>query len=304
MFENIPNEILLEIFSYLELTELYRAFSSLNSRFEELIYNDFSLLSARLPAKLTLPFERFSFRINHLTLIDWHPTDLLSILGPEILPQLKCLTIRSSNPLCFGQPTNDILHRIVSFPTLSQCTIDLPTTLYINNFQLSISTAIRHLELSMITLDMLFFLLMHLPELCSLNVWLNTNGRRFESQTYNPYYRCLRLRTFIIGLHNDILFDEVLFLLRRMPVLRTLHINGSVWDQQFLAHNHWKNILLGNNLFPLLHRVKIDLAVRCSTNELEMRSLSSHFNRSIFRQAHFSTKCDQLWFHIKCLCDR
>ena len=304
MLEIIPNEILLVIFSYLELTDLYRAFSSLNSRFEYLLYHDYSLLYARLPAQITLPLERFSFRINNITLINWHPNDLLSILHSKFLPQLNCLAIQCSNHLYFGQPTNDILHRIVSFPTLSRCTIDLPTTLYINNFQFSTSTCIRNLKLSMITLDMLFFLLIHLPELCSLNVWLNSNGRRFDSQTYDPHYCCLKLRKFSIGLHSDISFEEVLFLLRRMPTLHTWEMYGSVRNQDFLIHNHWENILLGENLFPLLRRINIDLAVRTSMRGSDRRSHCLQFNKPIFHQTHFSTSCDRLWFYLKCSWNR
>lgn len=301
MFETLPNELILEIFSYLELTQLYQAFSSLNIRFEQLLYTEYTPLHARLPAKLNLPLEQFFSRINSITLINWDPKDLLSLLQPTILPQLNCLVIESSTHLYFGQPTNDILHRITSVPTLYRCAIDIPTTLYLNDFQLSTSTSIRHLKLNMITLDMLFFLLMHVPELCTLNVWLNSNGRRFDSQTYDPHYCCLKLRKMVLGLHNDISFDEVLFLLRRMPVLHTLEMSGSVWDQEFLNSRHWKHILLGEHLFPLLRRMKINLAVRRLSRTPEMRTLLLQFTRPIFRQTHFRiTDDDQSWIYLKC----
>ena len=300
MFETLPIELILEIFSYLELTQLYQAFSSLNIRFEQLLYTEYTPLHARLPAKLNLPLEQFLHRINSITLINWDPKDLLSILQPTCLPGLSCLTIESSTHLYFGQPTTDILHRIISFPTLYRCTIDIPTTLFLNDFRLSTSTSIRHLKLNMITLDMLFFLLIHVPELCTLDVWLNSNGRRFDSQTYDQHYCCLRLTKMIIGLHNDISFDEVLFLLRRMPVLHTLEMSGSMWDQGFLNPHHWKHILLGEHLFPLLRRIKINLAIRRSSQTPDMSTLSTQFTKPIFRRTHFRITDDPLWLYLKC----
>jgi hypothetical protein len=292
------------IYSYLELTELYRAFSSLNSRFDNLLYNNFTRLYARLPSEFTLPLDKFSYRINNLSLINWNPNDILLFLHPTILPQLNSLKIESSNNLYFGQPINNIIHRIISLPNLKQCQIDLAPTLYIHDFHLPISMSIRCLKLSMITLDMLFNLLIHVPELRVLNVWINSNGRRFDSRTYDQYYCCLKLEKLILGLHNDILFEEILFLLHRMPVLHSLNMFGSVWDRQFLSHNHWENVLSGQNLFPLLNKIKIEISVRYSNNMTRMNSLATQFNKEIFRQTNFSIDFDQmLWVHVRCLWD-
>ncbi len=71
MLEYLPNEIILSIFSHLELTELYQAFSSLNSRFEYLLHDNLTPLYARLTSKFTLPLNEFCSRINHLSLICW-----------------------------------------------------------------------------------------------------------------------------------------------------------------------------------------------------------------------------------------
>lgn len=302
MFEYLPNEIILLIYSYLELTELHQAFSSLNSRFENLLYNNFTRLYARLPSKFTLPLDRFSHRINNLSLINWNPDDILLLLHSSILPQLNCLEIQSSDNLYFGQPINNLIHRILSLPNLSKCQIDLAPTIYIHDFHLPISKSIRHLKLSMITLDMLFYLLIHVPEVRVLNVWLNSNGRRFDSRTYDEHYCCLKLEKLILGLHNDISFEEILFLLRRMPILHSLNMHGSVWDRQFLNHKSWENILSGQNLFPLLNKINIDISVRYSNNMPRTSSLSSQFDKEIFRQTKFSITYDQmLWFHIRCL---
>jgi hypothetical protein len=302
MFESLPSELILEIFSFLELTELHQAFSSLNSRFESLLYYNWTPLYARLTSKLSIPLDKYSFRINNLSLIDWLPHDVLFLLKESNLPQLNCLTIVSTNNLYFGQPTNDLIHRILSLTNLHKCCIKLSPTLYILNKNLPFSSSIHHLNLSMITLDMLFNLLMHLPKLRSLNVWLNSNGRIFDRNTYDQYYCCLNLKKLTIGLHNDIKFEEILFLLPRMPVLHSLEMLGSVWDHEFLNFNHWKTILSGENLFPLLNKIKLNLSIRYTTRVPHMDLISSQFNKEIFHRTHFSITFDRMfWFYLRCL---
>ncbi|CAF1354362.1 unnamed protein product [Adineta steineri] len=302
VLEDLPNEIILQIFSLLELTELYRAFSSLNYRIECLLYDIHIPLSARLISKVTIPLNKFSFRIINLSLIDWLPNDILVLLQYSNLSRLNCLNIISRNNFYFGQPTNNLIHQILSLKNLQKFQIKLSPTLYILNQNLPLSLSIQHINLSMITLDMLFNLLIHIPKLRSLNVWLNSNGRVFDSKTYDQDYCCLNLKKLIIGLHNDITFQEVIFLLRRMPVLHSLDMSGSVWDQEFLNHIHWKKIISGDNLFPLLNKINLNISIRFTNHTPHINVISSQFNKEIFQRTNFSITFDQaFWFYLKCL---
>ncbi|CAF4103655.1 unnamed protein product [Adineta steineri] len=302
VLEDLPNEIILQIFSLLELTELYRAFSSLNYRIECLLYDIHIPLSARLISKVTIPLNKFSFRIINLSLIDWLPNDILVLLQYSNLSRLNCLNIISRNNFYFGQPTNNLIHQILSLKNLQKFQIKLSPTLYILNQNLPLSLSIQHINLSMITLDMLFNLLIHIPKLRSLNVWLNSNGRVFDSKTYDQDYCCLNLKKLIIGLHNDITFQEVIFLLRRMPVLHSLDMSGSVWDQEFLNHIHWKKIISGDNLFPLLNKINLNISIRYTNHAPHINVISSQFNKEIFQRTNFSITFDQaFWFYLKCL---
>ncbi|CAF1398336.1 unnamed protein product, partial [Adineta steineri] len=302
VLEDLPNEIILQIFSLLELTELYRAFSSLNYRIECLLYDIHIPLSARLISKVTIPLNKFSFRIINLSLIDWLPNDILLLLQYSNLSRLNCLNIISTNNFYFGQPTNNLIHQILSLKNLQKLQIKLSPTLYILNQNLPLSLSIQHINLSMITLDMLFNLLIHIPKLRSLNVWLNSNGRVFDSKTYDQDYCCLNLKKLIIGLHNDITFQEVIFLLRRMPVLHSLDMSGSVWDQEFLNHIHWKKIISGDNLFPLLNKINLNISIRYTNHTPHINVISSQFNKEIFQRTNFSITFDQaFWFYLKCL---
>ncbi|CAF4656347.1 unnamed protein product, partial [Rotaria sp. Silwood2] len=150
------------------------------------------------------------------------------------------------------------------------------------------------------TLDMLFNLLKHVPNLCSLNVWLNSNGRIFDSRTYNGYH-CLSLKKLTIGLHNDIKFEEVLFLLQHMPILHSLEISGSVWDRGYLSEQQWKNILLGENLFPLLNKIKINIYIRYTANVQNIKMILAQFNQDIFHRTNFVVTHDYMfWFYLTC----
>lgn len=301
MLESLPNEVILNIFSFLDLTDLHRAFSSLNIRFECLLHDRSESLTARLTPPLAFPIDEFASRILHLSMIDWSPDDLLALLQPSIFPQLLYLNVTSSSHLYFGSPTNNLIHRILSLPTIRSCEIQLSPTLYVIHGCLPSSASIVHLKLSMITLDMLFHLLMQTPNLRSIHVWLNSNGRVFDPNTYDPHYCCLHLTKLTLGLHNDIKFSEVLFLLPRMPVLRSLSLNGSVWDDNFLQADHWRGILTGQGLYPLLHRLNVDLSIRWAESRPPSNMQLARFTRSIFRQAAFSVVYDQShWIYIRC----
>ena len=305
MFEKFPDEIILLIFSFIEFNELYRGFSSLNSRIEGLLNDNLTSLHVRLTANLSLPIEKFLSRINNLTLIEWTPNNVSFLLADANLVQLNCLNLESTSYLYLGQPTNRIVHRIFSLPNLHKCRLKLSSTIYILDSQIPISASICHLNLSMITLDMLLIVLRQVPELCSLRVWLNSNGRKFDERTYDKNCFCLKLKQLIIGLHNDIEFIEFSFLLLRMPELRSLELDGCVWDQEFLNGRRWKTILLGESSFALLNRIKITLNIRRTAHTGNVLVVLSRFHRKIFYDTHFSVTYDQmLWFELRCLCSR
>lgn len=301
MFENFPNEIILLIFSFLELTDLHRIFSSLNSRLEYLLYNSATPLYARLTSEISLPLDIYLNRISQLSIVDWKPNDILELFHHCNLPRLNYISIESSDNKYFGQPTNDLIHQILYLRNLSKVKIKLSPTIYILDNELPESRSIHHMDLSMITLDMLFNLLIHVPELHSLNVWLNSNGRKFDKNSYQDYH-CLNLERLTIGLHNDIKFDEVQFLLQHMPVLHSINIFGSVWDPKFLDEQNWRSLLLGQNSLPLLNKININLYVRYTVNMQNVNSILSQFDDEVFYQTNFSIIHDQMfWFHLSCL---
>ncbi|CAF3394264.1 unnamed protein product, partial [Rotaria sp. Silwood2] len=68
-FENLSNELLCEIFDYLDGYQLFQAFSNLNSRFEQLIHSSCVLIKTRFcinqSYKVLNTFEQFIFSNRH-----------------------------------------------------------------------------------------------------------------------------------------------------------------------------------------------------------------------------------------------
>lgn len=298
MFEDLPNEIILVIYSYLELTKLHRAFSSLNSRFDGLLFGNFTPLYACISSKCDFPFERYAFRVKQLSLINWNARDLLSFLYEIHLPEIKNLQIQSLDNSYFGHPTNDLICRIYSFQRLYRLTLSISPTIYIGAFTIPACESIRHLNLSMITLDTLFCLLPCSPNLENLTIWLNSNGRILNTSIYSDY-QCSKLKSFAINLHNDVCFNEVTFLLTRMPVLRAFRIYGIVWDRRFLSHQIWEDIIMGSQSFPLLDKLYVNLSIRHSD------VFGSHFRRHLFERIKFKVYLYQnIWMKMECSWDK
>ncbi|CAF1118585.1 unnamed protein product [Adineta ricciae] len=302
MFENLPNEIILQIYSFLELNDMYRSFSLLNARFDSLLYDEFIPIYARITRQLSFPLERFLSRITYLSLVDFLPNDTLSILEQNAWTHLTVLKIASRSELYLGPLCHEMIHQILLLRKLRSCELELAPTIFIRDPHLPVSTSIKHLKLSMITIDMLFYLLKNVPELRSLSIWLNSNGRVFDVNTYDQNYRCENLRKLTLGLHNDIRFVEARFLLLRMPVLHSLKLVGSVWDDEFLNEHHWIVILSGEHSFPLLRKVNIDISVRWVQRLPNVDTILSRFQKRIFRRTNFTVTYDRkFWFYIKCL---
>ena len=134
MFENLPNEIILEIYSFLELSDMHQAFSSLNARFDSLLYNGFLRINVRATRQLSIPLERFIPRITSLSLVDFLPNDILSILEQHAWTHLTVLKIASRSELYFGSLCHEIIHQILLLRKLHSCELELAPTIFIHDF--------------------------------------------------------------------------------------------------------------------------------------------------------------------------
>ena len=299
--EDLPNEILLEIFSRLDAARLHRAFHDLNHRFDCLLYDRCLNLHARFDSSsLAVTPADFYPRIGRLALVNCSPEESLAVLRPSALPILTSVCVRSSGNEYFGRPAIQLIKQLLSFSTVRRCDIQLSPTLFFTEDDLPHCSSIQSMHLSMITLDQLLHLLRHLPGLRSLHVWLNWNSLPNSLHELRATDRFESLETLTLVLHNEIEMSEVFLLLRSMPHLRHLAMSGSLWDQAFLDVHHWTDLLMGSALLHPLDRVKADLQIRCISRQRSPQSICRHF-RTAFPGSHFVIRfLPSYWFEIHC----
>ena len=299
--EELPNEILLQVFSLLELTQLHRAFSSLNFRLDCLLADRSLDFTARWDSTSSVAsLTDFYPRLRRLMLSDWQPEAVFSLLDPSTFPLLKDLCVRSSANGYFGLRSAELVQRILSFPAVHRLQLHLAPTLHLTCRDLPRCTALESLSLSMIALNHLLHLLRHLPRLRSLSLSLNANGRRTNEQDSlaDDRFECLTSLTLL--LHNDIHWSDLLLLLGAMPQLKRLTISGSMWDQEFLSAPRWQEILVGLPPLPSLDRLKADLQVRRINNGTNPLLICQDFHTDFFSRSRFRIRFDRkYWFNIR-----
>lgn len=98
-FESIPNEVLLELFDYFDDVELLRSFDSLNSRFNDLLYNQWRFHRLNFKSVIRHTFEMICRR--HLPLIAERLIALSLSAGKENPHQIRyfCSLFPSFSPL-------------------------------------------------------------------------------------------------------------------------------------------------------------------------------------------------------------
>ena len=281
-FENLPNEILLTIFRHIELSNLFQSFSFLNSRISNLITDGESHFNAELQPN-HLEFSEFFCNIRYLTLNEWEPNAVFRILDQSKFSKLKSIKIRSRKHLYFGFAYHLLIRQILNLNTLESCQFDVPSTTFLDEVSLPVSRSIRRLKLNMITLDQLILLLQQLPNLHTLDIWLNCNGRRVQL----PNISFHEIRRLSLLLHSDILFVDIVKLLKTMPELYFLKIDGSVWDHSFYDASQWNHILLTSERTPKFSRIMISLSIRCFIGMIDLQEIRRNFELNLFNTFHF-----------------
>ena len=152
-FEHFPNEILLEIFDYMQLSDLIRAFYNLNQRFNSILFssniylrilypddieqkglnqkflaqslsNHRYLYRLRLTHDRNIPSENFlSLSLIRSLILDTPTYKLLEILTPERFPHLEYLRLGYISPQLF---LNRLHQNIFSnrFSCLRKCSLN------------------------------------------------------------------------------------------------------------------------------------------------------------------------------------
>ena len=192
-FEDLPNELLADIFKNLDARDLFKAFSNLNARLNQLIqWFECLQLTFHLQTSNAIKIndELFPYYVHTLTVDPWinfnlHRFDrvrrltlnsplphLLEQLKPELLPSLEHLSVT----YLFTMYEIVLLHdKIFSnrFPHLISCELlEKETLMTIQHWQTS--PAIQFLKIQLIDVHIFQVILSACPNLCSLRFEMNS----------------------------------------------------------------------------------------------------------------------------------
>ncbi|CAF0872377.1 unnamed protein product [Rotaria sordida] len=277
--ENLSNELFYEIFDYLDSCDVYKAFSNLNIRFQNLIFHSSFPLKINFCTKSKSIIEDYC---RHLIIPNTHRILSFDLRSELIIDQfVKCCTINSS----FNRLESIILHGLTdrqlltmlfylnSLPCLFSLTIDMEEDYYYNLgdiyrliFSLSklkynkmslfgyeelfiempiiINERFSTIEYLIIdyscTMNQLDSLLRHTPRLCRLRC-----ERLVESDENVEKYQSTTLSylTYISIGECQVEFDDFEMFFKEISFqLEVLHISVS-WNMSYLDANRWEQLM-------------------------------------------------------------
>ncbi|CAF2662233.1 unnamed protein product [Rotaria sp. Silwood2] len=306
--ENLSNELLYKIFDYLDVNELFEAFSNLNYRFEQLLNSPLLLFKMKfhltsyllytnfyeqmklinkyqiyslyvyLPLRNNLFFSSLCINssftnLKFLTLNEVQPDVLLVVLSTlSNIPRLSSLTINNFNILKYS---TDIYRIVFNLPLLKYFKFST------SNSDLLISlptrtdeqySSIKYLVIDHhCTLDEIGLLTSYTPQLDRL--YVNKVAKNLHNFSGINLYH---LNSIYLNIYN-ITFNELeIFLIKIYSNLKTLSMKCSN-DTMFLNTHRWELLIM--NYYPELEKFYLKYCDRISNDGFykEKIDLSSSF---------------------------
>jgi hypothetical protein len=279
MFEQLPNEIIHELFEYFDIYELYRTFSRLNSRLDSLITN-FKFLQIMFYSieDINHPIHRY-FLPKIKTLIINHSKNFYDPIK-FYLSSIRCLILRrpsreqwdSIRPIyfpylerlylinsIFAYRTEEFCRLIFSnrFPLLHTCS--LPFVSYDENNQWTYSPALRSLQINLWDIRVYTQILAACPNLIRFKMELSGGNNQEQISISNSDQKHSTLRYLALRSSNPItceLMDSILSFVPNLEhfLLRTIHQRPSYVPIDTLAS-------IFQDRTPRLHRININLTL-------------------------------------------
>ncbi|CAF0744122.1 unnamed protein product [Didymodactylos carnosus] len=283
-FENIPCEILLDIFEHLDIYDIYQSFSNLNTFLNCVINNHhlsvhsnvtlltnfqfnhyyhfvFPQIAHRLK-KLKLSFHidndlviklfdfnQFISGIETLTLLDINSTHF-EYLSTLTFPNLKYLCINTCNVK--ETISVDVYERLLTNPLLKSCKLELNCSIIIKE-DIILADGLEHLTLNWCSIYSLFLLLKQQPKLNSLHVTLIDHPL-----SERPWFVQLPINLYLTNLHLNIseliTINKISSLLDSLPKLRSLIIIGIVGYPMYFSNEYWEKYISTLDQFTLILR--------------------------------------------------
>ncbi|CAF1248563.1 unnamed protein product [Rotaria sordida] len=292
-FENLSNEVIYEIFEFLNVYQLYESFFDLNTRFRNLcIYSNLPIeINNQSLSKST--FQRYytnlilpnKHRIRSLDLSDPFIIDFFSLSTEDIskyfqlqtlilekmesgylenlltsltsLPNLSSLIIS----IGLGSNTNTLWNLIFQLPVLKYCKISSEENTYLGFLPMSTHTisSIEHLVInSKLDYTHIDAILSYVPQL-----------RRLSINYLYTYYRggihvlpfASNNLTYVSLILDHLMFDQFeMFVKNYLSRIKVLYISSN-YDSTYLNAEKWENLILSHmsylQIFDLQHTYEI-----------------------------------------------
>jgi hypothetical protein len=331
-FEHLANEVLYEIFEFLDIYHVYEAFFNLNTRFDNL------LTYSTLPVKINISsmsksaFKRYntdiimpnihrinSLRISNVFIYDLVPSPVtilseflrlerLSLNNIESkylkqlllqlisLPSLSSLTIRSADHV---KNPNTIYQQIFRVPTLKYCKVSLPPGRTTDE-PLPISTneysSIEHLIIeNKICLDHLDSLLSYVPQLRRFSIQLLEDSWKKRTKVSSLVFNHLT--------HISLQLDHIIFnqfeqlIVDLFPFVEVLRISiKNNRDTAYMDKKRWEQLILSHmtnlRIFDFRHEDWSNIGYN---NQLTSDAQINQFTTPFWieRQWSFAHRCYQ-----------
>ncbi|CAF1324374.1 unnamed protein product, partial [Rotaria sordida] len=312
--EDLPNEIFYEIFGYLDFHYVYKAFSNLNIRFQNLL--NYSIHSIKLnissmskstfqyyythiiipnkhcikslhlsnPFIINLIFKPFSFSIisnfiqlETLILNNIEKIYLTNILKQLIsLPKLHSLVINSVDIV---RCNNKFYCQLFRLPTLKYCKFNIPEDDHYDVLPFSTNeySSIKHLVVeNNIHLKKLDALLSYVPQLHRLSIHQLNQSFDKETQIFSSVLKYLTHCS--IG-KISISFDEFELLSKNIfHHLQVLYILKNC-DEEYVNANRWEQLILSHIPYLKIFDIKFNIRI---DNHLTVENLMNQFNSSFW----------------------
>jgi hypothetical protein len=281
-FEDLSNELMYEIFDFLDFHHAYQGFYNLNKRFQNLFVYSNVPIKTNISSISKSSFHRYlthiiiphTYRIKLIRLSNPFAANMVSLLFPIItnftrletliinnieadsieqvvnhlssLPVLSSLTITSSD---YIKDQNDIYEKLFRLPALKYCQILIETKQYLQ--PLSIATKefspIEHLVIkNKVSLNQLDSLLSYVPQLHCLSFGHLDGSRgsrlRRSSITLN-YLTNVSLEVYSVGF-ND--FEQLATdFFRQVQILRVVIccVRFSSSSTEYLNADRWERLI-------------------------------------------------------------
>jgi len=278
-FEQLPNEIFYELFEYLNIYELYKIFSRLNSRIDSLITN-YKYLQIILDSfeDLDHPINRYflpnvkTLIINHSKkffdpikslflslrcLILCRPTrEQWNSIYPVVFPNLERLYLINST---FAYRTEQLCCLIFSIGFSFLHTCSLPRVSYEDNNQWTCSPCLQSLQINIWDIRVYTQILDTCPNLLRLKIELGggNNQEKFSLLNSNKKYSTLRY----LALHssNPITCEFIDSILSFVPNLEHFLLNADHQRPSYIPVDTLASIF--ENRTPKLNRININITL-------------------------------------------